>query len=102
MFVDAHKGGLFINCMVNNLAYWDYHRPNGFTALKYTPKGSNVSEKIQTSTEGYLSLMNLLTNSFIESSKQKNQSKPVQSLVSPTTDSNLEESFVESILGTRA
>ena len=46
--------------------------------------------------------MNLLTNSFIESSKQKNQSKPVQSFVSPTTDSNLEESFVESILGTRA
>ena len=102
MLVDANKRGLFVNCMVNNLAYWDYHRPNGFTALSYMPKGGNVSEKILTSTEGYLSLMNLLTNSFINSSQPKKQSKTVQSFVSPTTDSNIEDSFVESILGTFA
>lgn len=99
MLEDANTKGLFINCMVNNLAYWDYHRPNGFTAHKYMPKGSNVSEKILTSTEGYLSLLNLLTNSFIESRKRQKQSTSIQSFVSPMTDSNLEESFVESILG---
>lgn len=102
MLEDASRSGILANCMVNNLAYWDYHRPNGFTALKYMPSGGNVTEKILTSTEGYLSLMNLLANSFVESSKSKNQSRPIQSFVSPTTDSNLEESFVESILGTLA
>lgn len=86
--------------MVNNLVYWDYHRPNGLTAFKHKFKNQNVSDKIYTSTEGFVSIMNFFSNSYLKSQTFEDR-KLLQTFTSPTTDSDFAASFVESIEGSK-
>lgn len=88
-----------MNLMINNLVYWEYHRPNGLSAFKHKFQRESIPNKMYTSTEGYIALMNYFSNSFLKS-RTKNDSRLVRGMVSPTVDSNLEASFVESIQGT--
>lgn len=91
------KNGISINLMVNNLIYWEYHRPNGLTAFKH--KFNNKAEdKLYTSTEGYVSLMNFFSNSFLKANIKKDQ-RTINAYISPTVDSDVAASFVDSIEG---
>jgi hypothetical protein len=93
------KSGLTLNLMVNNLIYWDYHRPNGFTTFKHKFNNSIISDKLYTSTEGFLSLVNFFSNSFLKNFTRHNQ-KLIAGFTSPTVDSDFAASFLESIVGT--
>lgn len=95
------KNGISINMMINNLVYWEYHRPNGLTAFKHKFTKESIPDKIYTSTEGYLAIMGFFSNTFLKD-KTENDSHIIRGMTSATVDSNLESSFVESIQGSRA
>lgn len=87
-----------MNLMVNNLVYWDYHRPNGLTAFKHRFGHHNVSDKLYTSSEGYMAVMNFFSNSFLKNTSTEDR-KLIRMFSSPTVDSDFAASFVESIQG---
>lgn len=94
----SSRHGLTANLMVNNLVYWDYHRPNGLTAFKHKFRHGNFSDKLYTSSEGFVSVMNFFTNSFLKSQVLQDR-KIVHSFMAPTVDSDFAASFVETIEG---
>jgi hypothetical protein len=84
--------------MINNLAYWDYHRENGVSASQYNVTSRAYKERVYTPTEGYISLLNGFTNSYL-SVILKVRLKWFSGFVSPTRDSDMYKTFVETVVG---
>lgn len=98
-----NKYGIDAHVQVNNLIMRTYHRPNGFTfSYVNAPKDGDGGRMIPllTGTEAYLSMVNLFSNTHIQSlSSTQGMPPSIVGICSPTVDSNIILSFIDSAYG---